>query len=847
MDTPRFRIGNDLTIFWAINNRDGSPYDLDGKEVRLFMTHERGREEVEAQITQLEPGIRNNVIRWDFKAADQRILGTYTLTLVVLESGTHRELTKDYGEAFTLVGRSEMESEEGDANISIGGDLILSTKLDVYRIQATNVDVAGLKNQIYDVEKGLTTKVEQNEYDAKTGEIDEAFVKVETSIGNINTEIKDTSGEITGIKKSIDEIKKKINNFQPGEGGSDGFWYIDEATGNLVTDKQVEIKNNLIVGGDTASTGVGEDPGTTGIDEAQLKEYLDENKYITSDYAYSKQEIDNKIPSLDGYVTNEGLTKTLLALNLGQYLKSDDAENTYAKITELKKYLLLESANQTIKGNITIEGNLVVTGDTSSGAKGTDSGVARTLLGIKVNGTTYDKPVNGILTIPDYPTSLAWSAIEGKPTKLSQFTNDAGFITSAALANYLLLSGGTINGTASSPLQINTSSATIGIPLSVSNSEKAWFGWSAGQGVYILNAKANKYLGIKEDGTPYYDSYTLIHSGNIGSQSVQSANEAMRFKDVASSGDLNTVLAGGGMARTYSNYLSTDFTNAPSDSRYGAVLQLSTYAFVGLESLSAQLAWDVNHASTTDTTRHLWWRVADSSNIFKYAKWHQIAFTDSNVASATKLATARTIWGQSFDGTGNVDGALNIKNAEATITVTANQNTYFRTKGVSYELGFGIGSGGTNRGIYDFTKASWMIYRDSTLNVLIPQGNVGIGTTSPSAKLHVNGNAIITGDTSSGSDIRFKDKIEDVMLDIKAIADMPLFTFRWNDREDKTIHLGSSAQYWEKHRSELVYGEDFKSLNYPVLGAAGMKTIAIEVIKLWKEVTQLKRMINHGS
>ena len=35
-----------------------------------------------------------------------------------------------------------------------------------------------------------------------------------------------------------------------------------------------------------------------------------------------------------------------------------------------------------------------------------------------------------------------------------------------------------------------------------------------------------------------------------------------------------------------------------------------------------------------------------------------LALTSDNVASATKLAAARTIWGQSFDGTGNVSGAL---------------------------------------------------------------------------------------------------------------------------------------------------------------------------------------------
>lgn len=43
-------------------------------------------------------------------------------------------------------------------------------------------------------------------------------------------------------------------------------------------------------------------------------------------------------------------------------------------------------------------------------------------------------------------------------------------------------------------------------------------------------------------------------------------------------------------------------------------------------------------------------RLRTGSNIY--------AFTSDNVASATKLQTPRTIWGQSFDGTGNVSGAL---------------------------------------------------------------------------------------------------------------------------------------------------------------------------------------------
>lgn len=52
--------------------------------------------------------------------------------------------------------------------------------------------------------------------------------------------------------------------------------------------------------------------------------------------------------------------------------------------------------------------------------------------------------------------------------------------------------------------------------------------------------------------------------------------------------------------------------------------------------------------------------------------WKQIAFTTSNVASATKLQTARTIWGQSFNGSGNVSGALT---GVSTISASGNITT----------------------------------------------------------------------------------------------------------------------------------------------------------------------------
>lgn len=90
-------------------------------------------------------------------------------------------------------------------------------------------------------------------------------------------------------------------------------------------------------------------------------------------------------------------------------------------------------------------------------------------------------------------------------------------------------------------------------------------------------------------------------------------------------------LTNGGMYRNYSG--GSKWINAPSGMSYGTILHLT--GDNGLPSLSGQLAWDINHDSETPT-RNLWWRGASSTHQFQN-DWKQIAFTDSNVASADKL------------------------------------------------------------------------------------------------------------------------------------------------------------------------------------------------------------------
>lgn len=57
-------------------------------------------------------------------------------------------------------------------------------------------------------------------------------------------------------------------------------------------------------------------------------------------------------------------------------------------------------------------------------------------------------------------------------------------------------------------------------------------------------------------------------------------------------------------------------------------------------------------------TNRIYYRSRSDVSAESWTSWSTVAFTDDNVASATKLQTPRTLWGRSFDGTANVSGNM---------------------------------------------------------------------------------------------------------------------------------------------------------------------------------------------
>ena len=378
-----------------------------------------------------------------------------------------------------------------------------------------------------------------------------------------------------------------------------------------------------------------------------------------------------------------------------------------------------------------LNGDLLVSGGISSFSSSTAYKPSTIMDGVIVDGVTIKKNDSGALYFAgsiDGPMSwdnlqgkpswltdakpvYEWNEISERPTRLSQFTDDV------VRGEYLPLSGGTVSG----HFGIFNPNGAIAFTNS-SQYQSAALAYSGGSNWMVTD---NEWL--------YY--YTIIHSGNIGSQSVNYANESGitgGFGCVITNIDLNNLSAP--MFWNYGQY-GANTLNAPIGFGFGAGIQFKAVENVGLVG---QFVWDVNHGSATPTN-NLWFRA--SNNLGFGNDWKEIAFTDSNVASATKLANKRYIWGQEFDGTGDVSGDITELGNLSTHNSYRNIHLTLNTDSRSWLVGVGLSDGDDKFAILDRTMGVERLVIDTA-------GNVGVGTMFPDAKLDVNGSAVMRGDTT---------------------------------------------------------------------------------------------------
>ena len=256
-------------------------------------------------------------------------------------------------------------------------------------------------------------------------------------------------------------------------------------------------------------------------------------------------------------------------------------------------------------------------------------------------------------------------------------------------------------------------------------------------------------------------------------------------------------------------------------------------------------SYDVSHDLTSTQT----------SNIYSYlneASYHTTISDYFGIA-------LRTNWGRirlRFDGTLFIENAQYTNKFEFYNNNVESVLAFIDRSGGTY-FGLRYGNGSTTSGDYltvgDQDRNTYLrgrdiyIYPDTGGVVGFFSGNEGyngVGTSSPSYKLHVNG-ACAASSFPNTSDIRLKDIYNEWYPSIEDIANAPIFAFKWKNNEyDVDTHIGSSAQYWQQIAPELVTTAKDSlgtlSLQYDILGLASSVTVAKEVTKLQEELEETK-------
>ena len=431
--------------------------------------------------------------------------------------------------------------------------------------------------------------------------------------------------------------------------------------------------------------------------------------------------------------------------------------------------------------------------------------------------------------------SVAWSNVSGRPTKVSQFTNDSNYATQSWVTGKGYLTShqdisGKVNRTgdyldtdsdrwwlSNSEFGINLhNSDIVGVnsiyTSDVSNGPEESISFKRSNGNYDTLRMAD---GVIWFGTDYalnkaINEYQILHTNNI-----RITGKSNGFIDMSAGGVIKQAyIYSIGSIDGYNSY-PDGRTTSINDYDKGLNRLFLTHSTSSLPASQRPLGND-GHILHFGWDNSSGWdaQLAISANGDKpyIAVRAQYNGTWRNWYGAALLKYTNYI-------TGN--GGLMVERTDK------NLDTYMGVSNGTYDIRLMIGSGNVNRGIYDVSTGNWMLYRDSSMNI------------------YMNGSVLATGGITaySSSDIRLKQDLRklDYLGIIKAMGGT--YGFAW--KKDNTRSIGWIAQHvlCNPHLKDIVETDEkgYYKINYwsPKLIATAFGAIE----QVGDEVSRLKARV----